>query len=75
MLLIYWGFLKNPVNDWLVTVGHKKKNNGVPPDFFVAGGMSAAIAPWPGEEGQVDRQREADRGDGGQGASRRPRRR
>jgi branched-chain amino acid transport system substrate-binding protein len=39
----YWGFPKNPVNDWLVTE-YKKKNNGVPPDFFVAGGMSAAIA-------------------------------
>ena len=31
------------MNDWLVTE-YKKKNNGVPPDFFVAGGMSAAIA-------------------------------
>ena len=39
----YWGFPKNPVNDWLVTE-YKKKNNGAPPDFFVAGGMSAAIA-------------------------------
>ncbi|HLG47597.1 MAG TPA: substrate-binding domain-containing protein [Reyranella sp.] len=39
----YWGFPKNPVNDWLVTE-YKKKNNGVPPDFFVAGGMAAAMA-------------------------------
>jgi branched-chain amino acid transport system substrate-binding protein len=39
----YWGFPKNPVNDWLVAE-HKKKNNGAPPDFFVAGGMSAALA-------------------------------
>jgi len=39
----YWGFPKNPVNDWLVTE-YKKKNNGAPPDFFVAGGMSAAMA-------------------------------
>jgi len=39
----YWGFPKNPVNDWLVTE-YKKKNNGTPPDFFVAGGMSAALA-------------------------------
>ncbi|SKA38167.1 amino acid/amide ABC transporter substrate-binding protein, HAAT family [Enhydrobacter aerosaccus] len=39
----YWGFPKNPVNDWLVSE-YKKKNNGAPPDFFVAGGMSAAMA-------------------------------
>ncbi len=39
----YWGFPKNPVNDWLVAE-YKKKNNGAPPDFFVAGGMSAAMA-------------------------------
>jgi len=39
----YWGFPKNPVNDWLVTE-YKKKNNGAPPDFFVAGGMAAAMA-------------------------------
>jgi branched-chain amino acid transport system substrate-binding protein len=39
----YWAFPKNAVNDWLVTE-YKKKNNGVPPDFFVAGGMSAALA-------------------------------
>ena len=39
----YWGFPKNPVNDWLVSE-YKKKNNGAPPDFFVAGGMSAALA-------------------------------
>src|SRR5476651_1707100 len=39
----YCGFPKNPVNDWLVAE-YKKKNNGAPPDFFVAGGMSAALA-------------------------------
>src|SRR5581483_10851554 len=39
----YWGFPKNPVNEWLVTE-YKKKNNGAPPDFFVAGGMAAAMA-------------------------------
>jgi branched-chain amino acid transport system substrate-binding protein len=39
----YWGFPKNPVNDWLVSE-YKKKNNGAPPDFFVAGGMAAAMA-------------------------------
>ncbi len=39
----YWGFPKNPVNDWLVTE-YKKRNAGAPPDFFVAGGMSAAMA-------------------------------
>jgi branched-chain amino acid transport system substrate-binding protein len=39
----YWGFPKNPVNDWLVTE-YKKKNSGAPPDFFVAGGMAAAMA-------------------------------
>jgi branched-chain amino acid transport system substrate-binding protein len=39
----YWAFPKNKVNDWLVAE-YKKKNNGAPPDFFVAGGMSAALA-------------------------------
>ena len=39
----YWGFPKNAVNDWLVGE-YKKRNNGAPPDFFVAGGMSAALA-------------------------------
>jgi len=39
----YWGFPKNPVNDWLVSE-YKKKNNGAPPDFFVAGGMAAGMA-------------------------------
>jgi branched-chain amino acid transport system substrate-binding protein len=39
----YWGFPKNPVNDWLVAE-YKKRNNGAAPDFFVAGGMSAAMA-------------------------------
>jgi branched-chain amino acid transport system substrate-binding protein len=39
----YWGFPKNAANDWLVAE-YKKRNNGAPPDFFVAGGMSAAMA-------------------------------
>ncbi len=39
----YWGFPKNPVNDWLVTE-YRKRNAGAAPDFFVAGGMSAAMA-------------------------------
>ncbi len=38
----YYGFPKNPMNDWLVTE-HKKRFN-VPPDFFTAGGMAAASA-------------------------------
>jgi branched-chain amino acid transport system substrate-binding protein len=39
----YHGFPKNAANDWLVTE-YKKRNNGAPPDFFTAGGMSAAMA-------------------------------
>jgi branched-chain amino acid transport system substrate-binding protein len=39
----YWGFPKNATNDWLVAE-FKKRNNGAPPDFFTAGGMTAAIA-------------------------------
>ena len=39
----YWGFPKNPVNDWLVAE-YRKRNAGAAPDFFVAGGMSAAMA-------------------------------
>jgi branched-chain amino acid transport system substrate-binding protein len=39
----YYAFPKNPVNDWLVAE-HKKRFNGAPPDFFTAGGMSAALA-------------------------------
>jgi len=39
----YWAFPKNPVNDWLVSE-YKKRNADAPPDFFVAGGMSAAMA-------------------------------
>ena len=38
----YFGFPKNPMNDWLVAE-HKKRFNA-PPDFFTAGGMAAA---WP----------------------------
>jgi branched-chain amino acid transport system substrate-binding protein len=38
----YWAFPKNPVNDWLVAE-HRKRFNA-PPDFFTAGGMSAALA-------------------------------
>jgi branched-chain amino acid transport system substrate-binding protein len=38
----YFGIPKNPVNEWLVAE-HYKRHKG-PPDFFTAGGMSAAIA-------------------------------
>jgi branched-chain amino acid transport system substrate-binding protein len=38
----YFGFPKNPMNDWLVTE-HRKRFN-TPPDFFTAGGMAAASA-------------------------------
>jgi branched-chain amino acid transport system substrate-binding protein len=38
----YYGFPKNPMNDWLVAE-HRKRFN-VPPDFFTAGGMAAASA-------------------------------
>ena len=39
----YYGFPKNNVNDWMVSE-YKKRFGGTPPDFFVAGGMSAGIA-------------------------------
>ena len=38
----YYGIPKNPTNDWLVTE-HQKRFNA-PPDFFTAGGFSAAMA-------------------------------
>jgi len=38
----YYGFPKNPMNDWLVTE-HKKRFN-MPPDFFTCGGIAAASA-------------------------------
>jgi branched-chain amino acid transport system substrate-binding protein len=38
----YYGFPKNPMNDWLVTE-HRKRFNA-PPDFFTCGGMAAASA-------------------------------
>src|SRR6266576_1936409 len=38
----YYGFPKNPMNDWLVAE-HRKRFN-MPPDFFTAGGMAAASA-------------------------------
>ncbi len=38
----YYGFPKNPMNDWLVTE-HKKRFN-TPPDFFTCGGFAAASA-------------------------------
>lgn len=38
----YYGIPKNPINDWLVA--EHQKRYGQPPDFFTAGGMSAAIA-------------------------------
>jgi branched-chain amino acid transport system substrate-binding protein len=39
----YYGFPKNKVNDWLVAE-HRKRFSGAVPDFFTAGGMSAAIS-------------------------------
>jgi len=38
----YFGIPKNPVNEWLVANHYKQLKT--PPDFFTAGGMSAAIA-------------------------------
>ena len=38
----YYGIPKNSINDWLVAE-HQKRFN-VPPDFFTAGGFSAAMA-------------------------------
>ena len=39
----YYAFPKNKVNDWFVAE-HRKRFNNAPPDFFTAGGMSAAMA-------------------------------
>ncbi|MBL8329755.1 MAG: substrate-binding domain-containing protein, partial [Rubrivivax sp.] len=41
-LYYYFGIPKNPVNEWLVANHYTKFKT--PPDFFTAGGMSAAIA-------------------------------
>ena len=41
-LYYYFGIPKNPVNQWLVANHYTKFK--APPDFFTAGGMSAAIA-------------------------------
>jgi len=41
-LYYYFGIPKNPVNEWLVANHYSRFKN--PPDFFTAGGMSAAIA-------------------------------
>ncbi len=41
-LYYYFGIPKNPVNEWLVANHYSKYKS--PPDFFTAGGMSAAIA-------------------------------
>lgn len=38
----YFGIPKNPINEWLVS--HHYSQFKTPPDFFTAGGMSAAIA-------------------------------
>ncbi|MFN3744993.1 MAG: substrate-binding domain-containing protein [Hyphomicrobiaceae bacterium] len=38
----YYDFPKNPLNDWLKA--EYAKRHGAPPDFFVAGGFSAAAA-------------------------------
>ena len=39
----YYDIPKNPANDWFVAE-HKKRFNNQPPDFFTAGGMSAAMS-------------------------------
>jgi branched-chain amino acid transport system substrate-binding protein len=41
-LYYYFGIPKNPANEWLVASHYKQFKS--PPDFFTAGGMSAAIA-------------------------------
>jgi branched-chain amino acid transport system substrate-binding protein len=41
-LYYYFAIPKNPVNDWLVANHYKQFKT--PPDFFTAGGMSAALA-------------------------------
>jgi branched-chain amino acid transport system substrate-binding protein len=41
-LYYYFGIPKNPANEWLVANHYKQFKS--PPDFFTAGGMSAAIA-------------------------------
>ena len=41
-LYYYFGIPKNPVNEWLVANHYTRFKS--PPDFFTAGGMSAAIA-------------------------------
>ncbi len=41
-LYYYFGIPKNPVNEWLVANHYSKYK--APPDFFTAGGMSAAVA-------------------------------
>ena len=41
-LYYYFGIPKNPVNEWLVANHYSRHKS--PPDFFTAGGMSAAIA-------------------------------
>jgi branched-chain amino acid transport system substrate-binding protein len=41
-LYYYFGIPKNPVNEWLVANHYSQYKT--PPDFFTAGGMSAAIA-------------------------------
>ncbi len=38
----YYGIPQNPINNWLVTEHYKRFNT--PPDFFTAGGFSAAMA-------------------------------
>ena len=41
-IFYYYGFPKNTVNDWLVAEHYKRFKS--PPDFFTAGGMTAASA-------------------------------
>jgi branched-chain amino acid transport system ATP-binding protein len=63
-LYYYFGIPKNPVNEWLVANHYKQFKS--PPDFFTAGGMSAAIAlvEAPEEDRRRHQHREADHDDG-----------
>ena len=62
----YYGIPKNPVNDWLVA--EHQKRFGAPPDFFTAGGFTAAMAVVAAvEKAKSTDSEKADRGDGGHG--------
>jgi branched-chain amino acid transport system substrate-binding protein len=65
----YYEIPQNPINDWLVEQ-HFRSVSATPPDFFTAGGMSAAMAVVDRAaqltEGSTD-DRRPDRGHGGHG--------